>query len=53
MIEPFTDIVPSFFATLNRGPMTLTIFLHTLIVLPMFYFYFSEKKKQKQGDHED
>ncbi len=45
MITPFTDIVPSFFATINQGPLTLTIFLHTLIVLPMFFIYFSEKKK--------
>ncbi len=45
MFTPFTDIVPSFFGTLNQGPLTLTIFLHTIIVLPMFFIYFSEKKK--------
>lgn len=50
MIEPFTDIVPSFFATLNQGPMTLTIFLHTVIVLPMFWIYFDEKKKMANGE---
>ena len=43
--EPFTDIVPSFFGTLNQGPLFLTIFLHSLIVLPMVFIYFSEKKK--------
>jgi len=43
--EPFTDVVPSFFGTLNQGPLTLTIFLHTIIILPMFWIYFSEKKK--------
>ncbi len=45
MFTPITDVVPSFFATLNQGPLTLTIFLHTIIVLPMFWIYFSEKKK--------
>jgi len=45
MFEPFTDIVPSFFGTLNQFPMLLTIFLHTVIVLPMIWIYKSEKKK--------
>jgi hypothetical protein len=45
MIEPLTDIVPSIFAMLNQGPLTLTIFLHTVIVLPMFWIYKSEKKR--------
>jgi len=45
MIEPFTDIVPSIWGTLNQGPLTLTIVLHTLIVLPMFWIYKQEKKK--------
>jgi len=45
MIDKFTDVVPSFFGTLNQGPLTLTIFLHTVIVLPMIWIYFSEKKK--------
>ena len=53
MFEPFTDIVPSFFGTLNQGPMTLTIFLHMIIILPMFFLYYREKKKQQKGDHED
>ena len=48
MFEPFTDVVPSFFGTLNQGPMFLTIFLHTLILLPMFFVYFSEKKKRDE-----
>ncbi len=48
MFEPFTDVVPSFFGTLNQGPLTLTIFLHTLIVLPMVFIYFSEKKKRSK-----
>lgn len=50
MIESFTDVVPSFFGTLNQGPLTLTIFLHTLIVLPMFFIYFDEKKKMARGE---
>jgi len=45
LFESFTDVVPSFFGWLNQGPMTLTIALHTLIILPMFWIYFSEKKK--------
>ena len=45
MIEPFTDIIPSFFGMLNQGPLTLTIFLHTVIVLPMFWIYKQEKAK--------
>lgn len=45
MFEPFADVNPSFFATLNQYPMLLTIFLHTLIVLPMVWIYFDEKKK--------
>ena len=45
MIDQFTDVVPSFFGILNQGPLTLTLFLHTVIVLPMFWIYASEKKK--------
>ena len=45
MIEHFTDVVPSFFGFLNQGPLTLTIFLHSIIVLPMFFIYFQEKKR--------
>ena len=45
MIEPFTDVVPSFWGMLNQGPLTLTLFLHTLIVLPMFWIYQQEKKR--------
>ena len=45
MIEPMTDLVPSFFAILNQGPLTLTIFLHTFIILPMFWIYKQEKKR--------
>ncbi len=48
MFEPFTDVVPSFFGMLNQGPLTLTIFLHTVIVLPMFWIYFQEKKRLKK-----
>ncbi len=45
MFSEFTDVVPSIFGTLNQGPMTLTIVLHTLIVIPMFFIYFQEKKR--------
>ncbi len=45
LFEQFTDVVPSFFGWLNQGPMTLTLFLHTLIILPMIWIYYDEKKK--------
>ena len=45
MFEPMTDLVPSFFSILNQGPLTLTIFLHTFIILPMFWIYKQEKKR--------
>ena len=45
MFEPITDVVPSFFAWLNQGPLTLTIFLHSVIILPMFFIYQQEKKR--------
>ena len=45
MFEPFTDIVPSFFGTLNQYPLGLTLFLHTVIVLPMFWIYKQEKTR--------
>ncbi len=49
MFEAFTDVNPSFFGLLNQGPLTLTIFLHTVIILPMIWIYFDEKKKLNQG----
>ncbi len=45
LFESMTDVVPSVFAWLNQGPLTLTLFLHTVIILPMFWIYKSEKKK--------
>ncbi|MDO9207975.1 MAG: hypothetical protein Q8R86_04870 [Sulfuricurvum sp.] len=45
MFTEFTDVVPSFWGMLNQGPMTLTIFLHSIIVLPMYFIYKSEKKR--------
>jgi len=45
LFEQMTDVVPSFFAWLNQGPLTLTIFLHGLIISPMFIIYRQEKKK--------
>ncbi len=49
MFEPFSDIVPSFFGTLNQFPMLLTIFLHVIIILPMIWLYRDEKKKLEEG----
>jgi hypothetical protein len=48
MIEPFVDVVPSIFGTLNQGPLTLTIVLHTLIVIPMFWIYAQEKRRLEE-----
>lgn len=48
MFEQMTDLVPSFFATLNQGPLTLTLFLHTFIIIPMFWIYKQEKKKLEE-----
>ena len=51
MFEQFTDVIPSFFGYLNQGHLTLTIFLHTIItiiVIPMFFIYFQEKKGLKE-----
>ena len=48
MFESFTDVVPSFFGWLNQGPLTLTIFLHGLVVLPMVFIYFQEKKRLEE-----
>ncbi len=46
MVEACSDIVcGNFFAWLNQGPLTLTIFLHTVIVIPMFFIYKQEKAK--------
>ncbi len=45
MFEQMTDVVPSFFAMLNQGPLTLTIFLHTIIILPMIWIYKQEKAR--------
>ena len=50
MFEVFTDVNSSFFGLLNQGPLTLTVFLHTVIVLPMFWIYFQEKKRlEREG----
>jgi nicotinamide riboside transporter PnuC len=52
IIEPFTDVVPSIFATLNQGPMTLTLVLHTIIVIPMFLIYQQEKARlEKEAEN--
>ena len=44
MFEPMTDLVPSFFATLNQGPLTLTLFLHVFIYFQCFGFINKRKK---------
>ena len=50
MFEPMTDVIPSFFAWLNQGPLTVTIFLHTVIILPMFWIYKQEKARIEAED---
>jgi hypothetical protein len=48
LVNAMTDVVPSFFAWLHQGPLTLTIFLHTVIILPMIWIYRQEKKKLEE-----
>jgi len=45
MFEAFTDVNTSFFGWLSQGPLTLAIFLHAVIILPMIFIYFQEKKR--------
>ncbi len=45
MFTEFTDIFPGFFAWLNQCRMTLTLFLHSAIVLPLYFIYKQEKKR--------
>ena len=53
MFEVCTDLAcDNLFALLNQGPLTLTIFLHTVIILPMFFLYFQEKKRLQEGKEE-
>ena len=48
-----TDIAcNNIFAWLNQGPLTLTIVLHTILIIPMFFLYFDEKKRIEAGDVE-
>ena len=49
MFTEFTDIVPSFFGWLNQGPMTLTLFLHSAIVLPLYFIYTPEQKSSESA----
>ncbi len=53
MFDACTDLAcDNLFALLNQGPLTLTIFLHTVIILPMFFIYFQEKKRLQEGKEE-
>ncbi len=45
MFEIATDVNIGFFAMLNQYPLGLTLFLHTIIILPMFWIYFQEKSR--------
>lgn len=46
MWEACTDIAcGNIFALLNQGPLTLTIVLHTVLIIPMFFIYAQEKKR--------
>ncbi len=45
MFEIATDVNIGFFAILNQYPLLLTLFLHTVIVLPMFWIYKQEKER--------
>lgn len=48
MTNTFTDVVPSFFGSLQQGPLTLSIFLLAVIIIPMFWIYKDEKNKQDE-----
>ncbi|WP_456323300.1 hypothetical protein [Hydrogenimonas sp.] len=49
MWETCADIsCNNLFAWLNQGPLTLTLFLHTVVVIPMFFIYFQEKKRLQE-----
>ena len=53
MFDACTDLAcDNIFALLNQGPLTLTIFLHTVIIIPMFFIYFQEKKRLQEGKEE-
>ncbi len=46
MFSACTDIAcGNTFALLNEGPLTLTIVLHTILIIPMFFIYAQEKKR--------
>ena len=45
MFEIATDINVGFFAMLNQYPLGLTLFLHTVIILPMLWIYKQEKAR--------
>ena len=45
MFELATDVNIGFFAILNQYPLLLTLFLHTIIILPMFVIYKQEKER--------
>ena len=45
MFEVATDVNIGFFAMLNQYPLGLTVFLHTVIILPMFWIYKQEKER--------
>lgn len=48
LFQQCTDIsCGNVFAWLNQGPLTLTITLHLLLILPMVWIYFDEKKKHQ------
>ncbi len=51
MFQTCTDVsCNNIFAWLNQGPLTLTILLHALILVPMVWIYFQEKKKLEDKD---
>lgn len=54
LIERCTDIhCDNIFAWLNQGPLTLTITLHLLILIPMVWIYLQEKKKLQSSPPEE
>ena len=50
LFQQCTDIsCGNVFAWLNQGPLTLSIALHVIILLPMIWIYLDEKKRHQQA----
>ena len=54
IIQKCTDVsCDNIFAWLNQGPLTLTITLHLIILVPMIWIYLQEKRKLQHRPPEE